>query len=100
MAHPTGDKLMSDLKTVVADAEALLKATAGHMGDKVEAARSRAEDSVRQARERLESLEGDLSERARDTAEDAERYVKDNPWAAIGIAAGVAFVVGLLVGRR
>ena len=100
MAQASADKLMADLRTVVSDAEALLKATAGHAGDKVEAVRSRAEESVRQARERLESLEDDLGQRARDAAEDADRYVRDNPWAAIGIAAGVAFVVGLLVGCR
>jgi ElaB/YqjD/DUF883 family membrane-anchored ribosome-binding protein len=100
MAQPSADKLMADLRTVVADAEALLKATAGQAGEKVEAVRSRAEESVRQARERLDSLEEDLGERAREAAQDADRYVRDNPWGAIGIAAGVAFVVGLLVGRR
>ncbi len=28
------------------------------------------------------------------------RVVKDNPWVAMGVTAGFAFVVGVLVGRR
>ena len=33
-------------------------------------------------------------------ARDASRYVRDNPWQSIGIAAGVGLLLGLLIGRR
>jgi len=29
-----------------------------------------------------------------------ERRIHDNPWKAIGAAAGIGLVVGLLIGRR
>ncbi|MFO1378305.1 MAG: DUF883 family protein [Steroidobacteraceae bacterium] len=100
MSEPDASQLMDDLRTVVNDAEALLKATAGVAGDQVESARSRAQDSLKAARARLGDLQDDVLTQARDAAESADRYVRESPWAAIGIAAGVAFVVGVLVGRR
>jgi ElaB/YqjD/DUF883 family membrane-anchored ribosome-binding protein len=97
---PDTAQLMEDLRVVVEDAEALLKATAGQAGEKVGQARQRAEESVRQARERLGELEGEVRARARDAAKTTDRYVHENPWGAIGIAAGVGFMLGLLSGRR
>jgi ElaB/YqjD/DUF883 family membrane-anchored ribosome-binding protein len=98
-ATPT-DRLLDDLRQVVEDTEALLRATAGQAGERAQEARSRAEESLRQARTRLEGLEQEVVTRARDAAHEADRYVRDNPWQSIGIAAGVAFVLGLLVSRR
>jgi ElaB/YqjD/DUF883 family membrane-anchored ribosome-binding protein len=98
-ATPT-DRLLDDLRQVVEDTEALLRATAGQAGERAQEARSRAEDSLRQARVRLEGLEQEVVTRARDAAHEADRYVHANPWQSIGIAAGVAFVLGLLVSRR
>lgn len=93
-------QLMEDLRVVVEDAEALLKATAGQAGERVEQARSRAEESVRAARERLGELEGEVRLRAREAARTTDRYVHENPWGAIGMAAGIGFILGLLSGRR
>lgn len=97
--HPT-DRLLEDLRQVVEDTEALLRATAGQAGERAQEARGRAEESLRQARARLEGLEEEVVGRAKDAARQADRYVRDNPWQSIGIAAGVAFVLGLLVSRR
>jgi ElaB/YqjD/DUF883 family membrane-anchored ribosome-binding protein len=100
MSEPSTRKLMEDLRTVVADAEALLNATAHDASDKARDARQRATGSVEQARKRLEELEADLAARAKAAADDAGRYVKDNPWQSIGIAAGVGVVIGLILARR
>jgi ElaB/YqjD/DUF883 family membrane-anchored ribosome-binding protein len=97
---PDTAQLMEDLRVVVEDAEALLKATAGQAGEKVDQARQRAEESVRLARERLGELDGELRVRAREAARTTDRYVHENPWGAIGMAAGVGFILGLLSGRR
>ncbi len=100
MSDATTRKLMDDLRTVVADAEALLSATAGEAGDKARDVRARAAESVEQARERLEKLEKEIEARARAAADDAGRYVRDNPWQSMGIAAAVGVVIGLMIGRR
>ena len=97
---PQTAQLMEDLRVVVEDAEALLKATAGQAGERVEQVRKRAEESVHAARERLSAFEGEFRVHAQEAARTTDRYVHENPWAAIGMAAGVGFILGLLSGRR
>jgi ElaB/YqjD/DUF883 family membrane-anchored ribosome-binding protein len=94
------DKLMKDLRLVMMDAEELLKATAGQAGEKVASARARAEDSIRAAREALAEAGEEAVERGREAAESADEYVHEHPWTAIGIAAGVGLVIGLLLSRK
>jgi ElaB/YqjD/DUF883 family membrane-anchored ribosome-binding protein len=94
------DKLMSDLRAVVADAEALLKATAGQAGERMTEVRARAEESLRAARASLEHAGDEVAARAREGARAADEYVHENPWASVGVAAGVGFLIGYLIGRR
>jgi ElaB/YqjD/DUF883 family membrane-anchored ribosome-binding protein len=100
MAQASTDTLFDDLMTVVKDAEELLKATAGLAGEKVSAARERAEASVRGARERLSNVREDVVDTTREAAERADDYVRKNPWQAIGVAALAGLVIGLLASRR
>jgi ElaB/YqjD/DUF883 family membrane-anchored ribosome-binding protein len=101
MAEPiSASELIDDLTAVIRDAESLLRATAAQTGDRVAEIRTRAEETVRQAKERLAGVEQQALERARELAGDAEQYVRSNPWQAVGIAAGVGLVLGLLLTRR
>lgn len=99
-AEPSVEKLMEDLRRVVVDVEGLVKATAGQAGEKLGEARAKAEDTLRAARERLADLEEQARDKAVEAAGEADRLVRDNPWQAVGIAAGVAFLLGILVSRR
>ena len=93
-------QLIDDLTAVIRDAESLLRATAAQTGDKVDEIRTRAEESVRQAKERLAGIEEETLQHARVLAGEAEEYVRGNPWQALGIAAGIGIVLGLLMTRR
>ncbi len=94
------DKLVQDFKIVVADAEELLKATATQAGEKVSAARERVRDSLHTAKVKLAEAEDVIVHEVKQTAHAADEYVHDNPWRAVGIAAGVGLIIGLLIGRR
>ncbi|MRD46557.1 DUF883 family protein [Caenimonas koreensis] len=94
------DKLMSDLKLVIADAEELLKLTAGNVGDKASEMRIRMQARMEQAKADLVDLQDMAVVRVRDAGRAADAYVQDNPWRAVGIAAGVGLVVGMLISRR
>lgn len=96
----TTDKLMRDLHTVMADAEALLKATSSQAGDKIQEARARAEQSLAAVRERLSGVEDEAMRQTRELVNEGEEYVRQNPWAAVGIAAGVGLLLGMILGRR
>jgi ElaB/YqjD/DUF883 family membrane-anchored ribosome-binding protein len=94
------DQLVSDLKTVMEDAEALLKATSTLTGEKIQEVRARAEESLRQAKVRLTEVEEEAMRRAREVADATDEYVRENPWQSVGIAAGIGLVVGMLLARR
>lgn len=100
MAKTSTDKLFEDLKAVVEDAEALLSATAGQAGDRIAEARSRTEATVKAARKRMGDLQEDVIEQTKEAAEQAEEYVRSNPWQAVGIAAAVGVIIGLMLSRR
>lgn len=93
-------QFVQDMKAVASDAEALMHATAGDASDLAVKARTRAEESLRHARTRIIEMEQQMIERAKAAAHATNGYVHENPWPSIGVAAGVAFVAGLLVGRR
>lgn len=96
----TKEKLISDFKTVVADAEALLKATAGQGGDALESVRRKVEESLAEAKVKMSEVEADVIIKAKAAAATADEYVHENPWNAVGVAAGVGLLIGLLIGRR
>ena len=96
----TRDKLMQDVKIVISDAEELLRATAAQAGEKVSAARERVQDSLHRAKVKLAEAEDVMIEKGKQAARVTDEYVHDNPWKAVGIAAGIGLLVGLLIGRR
>lgn len=96
----TREKLVDDMRTVIADAEELLRATANEAGDKIAIARERIQDSLYRAKVKLAETEDVLLDRTRHAARLTDEYVHDNPWKAVGIAAGIGLLVGMLIGRR
>ena len=96
----TKDKLIEDLKIVIADAEDLLRATASQAGEKISAAREKVQDSLDRARAGLGNIEDVVMDTGKQVARATDEYVQDNPWQAVGIAAAVGLVIGLLISKR
>lgn len=94
------DQVIADFKVVVTDAEALLKATANQGGEKLAEVRAKAEESLRVVKARMASAQDALLAKTREAAKATDTYVHENPWKAVGVAAGVGLVVGLLIARR
>ncbi len=94
------EKLVSDIKAVITDAEDILKATADQTGEKIANLRVRIQDRLLGARIRLDAAEAALIDKTRAAARAADDYVHESPWQAVGIGAGVGFVLGLLLARR
>jgi ElaB/YqjD/DUF883 family membrane-anchored ribosome-binding protein len=91
------DRLVTDLKSLMNDAEELLRATASQAGEKITLARQKIEQSLIEGRKAVADAEQVLVKKSKEAAEIADDYVRENPWSAIGIAAGVGFVLGLLI---
>ena len=93
-------KLVSDMKVVVADAEEILRATAGVAGDKMGDLRERFGERIRDAKLRLADAEAALVDRTKAAARATDDYVHENPWRAVGVAAGIGLLLGVIIGRR
>jgi ElaB/YqjD/DUF883 family membrane-anchored ribosome-binding protein len=52
------------------------------------------------ARRRLHDIEQSAIRRGEEALHSTEDYARRNPWQAMGIAAGVGLVIGVLLARR
>ena len=84
-----GEKLMKELHDVMDAAEELVKATASEGNEKVKEIRVRTEAALRKARAGLAHARGEL-----------EGRIREQPLAAVGIAAGVGLLIGILIARK
>lgn len=94
------DKLMADLRVVVADAEELLKLTVGDVSDSTAGLRERLQQRLSDAKHSLLTLQASATEKAKAAGHATDDYVHDHPWRAVAVGAGVGLVIGLLIGRR
>ncbi len=100
LATVNRDKLVADARVVLDDVEALLKQAANSTGQQAQEMRERAADALARARVKLQDAQVAASENARVAARATDDWVHAHPWGAIGVAAGVGFLVGLLVARH
>jgi ElaB/YqjD/DUF883 family membrane-anchored ribosome-binding protein len=96
MNNVSTERLVGDLKTVARDAEDLLKASAGEVGEKAHEVRARLTAAVERAREACERLE----EKAIAGAKATDKVIREHPYQSIGIAFGVGLLIGVLVTRK
>ena len=100
LTNNSKQKLVSDMKIVVSDAEEILRATAGVAGEKMVDLREQIADRLHDAKMRLADAEAALVDKTKAAARATDEYVNDNPWQAVGIAAGVGLLLGIIIGRR
>ena len=94
------ERVLNDMRLLVADAKKLLKAAKAGSSEKVASLRPRVEATLSQARTRLREMEHAAEERARRAALEANAYVHENPWKVAGVAAGIGAIAGILLARR
>ena len=96
----SSEQLIGDFKALMADAEALIKASASHEDGAIASVRSKASETLANAKENLSMLEGPLVDKAKVMAQGADDFVHRNPWEAVGVAAGLGLLIGLLIRRH
>jgi len=94
------EQLAADLKRVLADAEALLRATAGDSAEELQHVRGRLQATLSHAKDGLIEAQAAVVDKSKAAAKATDGYVHENPWKAIGVAAGVGLLLGVVIGRR
>jgi ElaB/YqjD/DUF883 family membrane-anchored ribosome-binding protein len=94
------DRMAHHLRTLADEAEALLKATAKAGDEKVTETRERLRGEVAHLRERLADLEAHAGTQLKSAAHRTDEAVHSHPYTAMGAAAAIGLLAGLLIGRR
>jgi ElaB/YqjD/DUF883 family membrane-anchored ribosome-binding protein len=94
------DKLVADARVVLDDVEGLLAQAAATTGQQAQDLRDRASLALTRAKAKLHEAQVSVTENTKAAARATDNWVHEHPWGAIGIGAGIGFLIGLLVARR
>jgi ElaB/YqjD/DUF883 family membrane-anchored ribosome-binding protein len=94
------EQLQTEFQALINDTETLLQHAAGLAGEHAEELREQIQHNLQRARDTLAASETALRAQGSAMREAGEVYVQSNPWQAVGMAAGVGLLLGLLLGRR
>lgn len=91
---------MKDLKTVVGDADELLKEVVNSTAHGFAVARTRLEGKLGAAGIRLGEVRQAVGDTARGAANASQEYVAGHPWKVLALLAGAGLIIGALFSRR
>jgi ElaB/YqjD/DUF883 family membrane-anchored ribosome-binding protein len=92
--------LADSVRHMVDDADHFLKVAAESGDATFDSVRNKFVDQVRRMRANLDDLESQTVRQARRAARRADHEIHAHPYQAIGIAATVGLLIGLLASRR
>jgi ElaB/YqjD/DUF883 family membrane-anchored ribosome-binding protein len=81
------------------DVEDLLQKVGESTDEEVILIRSKVQDAMREAREAVDARSKKARKSARTGARIARKYVRDNPWASVGLALTIGALIGLSLNR-
>ena len=90
----------TEIKNLISDVEDLMARIADLKDADVVRVRGKVQRAVDATKQSLADGADALRQRAQDVASTADDYVRESPWQAVGIAALVGAVVGILATRR
>jgi ElaB/YqjD/DUF883 family membrane-anchored ribosome-binding protein len=99
-AEESRERLAQGLQQMVDEANHLLKDAKRAGGDQFSAVRDRFETQLQRAKAELRRLEGEAVDRTKRAAAATDHAVHEHPYTAMGIAAGVGLLIGMLISRR
>ena len=91
------DKVLSDLKSVVGDAERLLRQAGESSSEGFASVRSQFDRQMGRTREQLDHARDVVGRNAQRSTAAARGYVRQHPLGTVGVAAAAGVIVGLLV---
>lgn len=93
------DRLVGDLKSVVADADDLLRAVGNSTAEEFGDTRTRIENRLLEIKSRLDHARISAARQAGHAFDATQTYVRENPWKSFGIPAVAGIIVFLLLSR-
>lgn len=89
-----------EFHSFVADVEDLVTSTTPLTAEDLARAKEKLRQRVTAVKASLETIRGDVTSQARQTAAATDHYVHENPWKSAGIGAAVGLLLGFILARR
>lgn len=89
-----------EVRKLIADVEELIRRVGDAADPELARLRAKVESTVATTKKAISDGTEQVQRQAKDAFEASDRYVRDQPWEAIGIAAIAGLAIGFLVGRR
>ena len=89
-----------EVRKLVADVEELIRRVGDAADPELARLRAKVESTLATTKKAISDGTEQVQRQAKDAFEASDRYVRDQPWEAVGIAALAGLAIGLLVGRR
>ena len=93
-------ELIAECRRLLADTDALLDRVKSLSGDAYVLAREELDRKIATLRQRYDELADKASVRTQRARETNDRYVRENPWQSIAIAAATGAIMGVALSRR
>ena len=90
----------TDLRSLLRDAQDLFREATSSTGMKADDLRERGLELLDTALVKAQELQSVALDTSKEVVDTADSYVKDNPWRAVAISAGVGVLLGMMIGRR
>jgi ElaB/YqjD/DUF883 family membrane-anchored ribosome-binding protein len=90
----------TEVRSLIEDVEELIARIADLKDADVARVRGKVQRAVDATKQSLQDGAEAIRERAQQAASTADDYVRDSPWQAVGIAALVGAIIGILATRR
>jgi ElaB/YqjD/DUF883 family membrane-anchored ribosome-binding protein len=87
-----------EFKNFVTDIEDVVKSVSHVTDADVARVRAKIQSAINSTRDGVEITAANLTKRAREAATQADTYVRESPWQAVGIGAAIAALIGVSVG--
>lgn len=88
---------MNEVKSILEQAEELLRQAANGTGVQAQELREKAMQLLEQVKSQTQVLQDQAMIKAREAGEATQEFVKENPWKALGVAAGLGLLLGAML---
>ncbi len=92
--------VVSDFGEALSNAQRMLREAGTRSGHRADRLRAQADAQLKAASKKLQDAQDKASEASIVAAKNADKYVRDRPWHAMGMAAVVGVALGVLLGGR
>lgn len=90
----------NDMKTLVKDAQDLFREATSVTGVKADELRDKGLQLLDAAVVKAQEVQSAAIETGKEVALNADEFVKENPWRAVAISAGIGLLVGVIISRK